>query len=236
MKNKILLLFIITSFLQAYTAIAQNKPKGYNITVKIEGLKDTVCYMAYHYGDKQYLKDTAQVNSKGVMVFKGDEELPGGIYMIVLPSKNYFEFIVNQQTFSLETDSLDLVGKMKIKGSEDNTLFYEYLNYVADKGKQIEEWKKKLESAQNKQDSARIREEVVKLDKAVNEYRDQYAEKYPATLLAKVFSAMKDPVVPESVDSTQKYTWYKNHYFDNIDFSDERVVRTPIFHTKLKQY
>ncbi len=236
MKNKILLFLIITSFVHAFSAFAQTKTKGYAITVKIEGLKDTVCYMAYHYGDKQYLKDTAQVNSKGVMVFKGDEELPGGIYMIVLPSKNYFEFIVNQQTFSMETDSLDLVGKMKVKGSEDNILFYEYLNYVANKGKQIEDWKKKLEQASTKQDSAKIREEVVKLDKEVNEYRNQYAEKYPATLLAKVFNAMKDPVVPESVDSTQKYTWYKNHYFDNIDFSDDRIVRTPIFHTKLKQY
>lgn len=237
MKNKILLFLIITSFVYAFSAVAQTKKtKGYAISVKIDGLKDTVCYMAYHYGDKQYLKDTALVNSKGEMMFKGDEELPGGIYMIVLPSKNYFEFIVNQQTFSMETDSLDLVGKMKVKGSEDNILFYEYLNYVANKGKQIEEWKKKLEQAPTKQDSATIREEIVKLDKDVNEYRNQYAEKYPTTLLAKVFNAMKDPVVPESVDSTQKYTWYKNHYFDNIDFTDDRIVRTPIFHTKLKQY
>lgn len=230
------LFLICLSFLLGLSAQAQTKSKGYNITVKIEGLKDTVCYMAYHFGDKQYLKDTAQVNSKGVMVFKGEEELPGGIYMIVLPSKNYFEFIVNQQNFSLETDSLDMVGKMKVKGSEDNTLFYQYLNYVASKGKEVDSYKTKLETAKTKQDSLAIRTEISKVDSSVNAYRETYLKEHPKTLLSKVFNAMKDPVVPESVDSTQKYNWYKAHYFDNIDFTDDRIVRTPIFHTKLKTY
>ena len=31
----------------------------YSIKIKVNGLKDTVCYLANYYGDKQYLKDTA---------------------------------------------------------------------------------------------------------------------------------------------------------------------------------
>lgn len=58
------LFLVCMSLLLGLNAQAQSKTKGYNITVKIEGLKDTVCYMAYHFGDKQYLRDTAQVNSK----------------------------------------------------------------------------------------------------------------------------------------------------------------------------
>lgn len=235
MKSK-LPLVLLMSFFVVFNLAAQSKSKGYNITVKIEGVKDTVCYMAYHYGDKQYLKDTAEVNSKGVMVFKGEEKLPGGIYMIVLPSKNYFEFIMGDQNFTMETDSMDLVGKMKVKGSESNILFYEYLNYVADKGREVETWKKKFADAKTAEDSTLIRNEIGKLDEQVNEYRTKYATEHPSTLLAKVFNAMKDPEVPESVDSTQKYAWFKEHYFDNIDFTDDRIVRTPIYHNKIKQY
>lgn len=229
-------IFIALLLCASISVSAQTKSKAYNITVKIQGLKDTVCYLAYHYGDKQYLKDTAAVNSKGVMVFDGKEELPGGIYMVVLPSKNYFEFIMNEQVFSMETDSLDLIGKMKFKGSPDNDLFYEYLRFVAEKGKEVEVYKKQLQTAANKEDSTQIKGQIGKMDKAVTDYREKYIADHGETLLAKVFKAMKDPVVPESVDSTQKYNWYKLHYFDNVDFTDERIVRSPIFHTKLKTY
>jgi hypothetical protein len=37
-------------------------------------------------------------------------------------------------------------------------------------------------------------------------------------------------------DSTFAYRYYKAHFWDNIDFSDDRMLRTPIFHPKVKQY
>lgn len=54
---------------------------------------------------------------------------------------------------------------------------------------------------------------------------------------------MEEPIVPEAPilangrkDSTFGYRYYKSHFFDNIDFSDDRLLRTPIFHNKIKQY
>ena len=37
-------------------------------------------------------------------------------------------------------------------------------------------------------------------------------------------------------DSTFRFRFYKAHFWDNIDFSDGNIVRTPIYHRKLKQY
>ena len=55
--------------------------------------------------------------------------------------------------------------------------------------------------------------------------------------------AMQDPEIPEAPilangkkDSTFAYRYYKAHFWDNIDFSDDRMLRTPIFHPKVKQY
>ena len=33
-------------------------------------------------------------------------------------------------SFSIETDSSNFAGTMKIKGSEENRLFYEYINFI----------------------------------------------------------------------------------------------------------
>ena len=45
------------------------------------------------------------------------------------------------------------------------------------------------------------------------------------------------PLLPSGKkDTTFAFRYYKAHFFDNIDFSDDRLLRTPIFHTKIKQY
>jgi len=35
------------------------------LKLKIKGLKDTICFLGNYFGDKQYLRDTAKINSKG---------------------------------------------------------------------------------------------------------------------------------------------------------------------------
>jgi thiol-disulfide isomerase/thioredoxin len=37
-------------------------------------------------------------------------------------------------------------------------------------------------------------------------------------------------------DSIYTYYYYKNHFFDGIDFKDERIIRTPFFDDRVKKY
>ena len=76
---------IILSFLTISSKLFAG---GFDIKITVKGIKDTTCQLAYYFGDKQYIKDSARVDKNGTMTFKGDAELPGGIYLIVMPSKN----------------------------------------------------------------------------------------------------------------------------------------------------
>ena len=67
--------------------LAGSQKKGYEIKITINGLPDSTIYLAYHFGDKQYLKDTVKLDRMGSGLFSGIEELPQGIYMVVLPGK-----------------------------------------------------------------------------------------------------------------------------------------------------
>ena len=83
------------------------------------------------FGAKKLLEDTAVVDNKGMAIFESDKPLKGGIYLITVPNKGYFEFIGGEeQFFSMSTDTSDLVKNMKIKGSDENTRFYQYLNFI----------------------------------------------------------------------------------------------------------
>lgn len=240
------IIFLISIFFNVTTILAQHKSVGYEISGSIKGYKDTVCYLGYHYGDKQYIKDTTRIDSKGQFTFKGKEKLDGGIYLIVTPEKRYFEIIVtsDNQTFSFETDSVDFVMKMKIKNSPENELFYQYLQYINPLGKEVETLRAELEAA--KDDSLKtksIKDKIADIDKKVVNYKKEVIAKHPKTFVASMFRAMQEIDVPEppvkpdgSIDSTFKYFYYKDHFWDNIDFSDDKIIRSPIYHAKLKQF
>jgi hypothetical protein len=123
MLNRLLLLSVLLlSIQQLYS---------YNITIKINGAPNTKFLLGYYYGDKQYIKDSAVTDAIGKMVFKSKDNLQGGIYLIASEEKALlFDFVVSEQNFYLETDTTDFSGNMKVKGSDENTLFFEYSKFT----------------------------------------------------------------------------------------------------------
>ena len=133
---------IITLLLALPLFISAQKKDAYKIKVKINGYKDTVCYLANYYGAKQYYKDTAYFDKNGVCTFTGTKPLPEGVYSVVTPDMKYFEMLVTSQNFEVSTDTADFVKHMSVKGNKDNQLFYEYLNYIQKVAKDAEPLRK----------------------------------------------------------------------------------------------
>ncbi len=225
---------------------ANNSPQGCNIKITSKGLKEgSMCLLACYYGDKNYIKDSAKANAKGEVIFASLEKYPQGIYLFVPPNKKYFDFVMDEgQNFSLETDTTDYIKHMKVKGSEENSFFYDYQNFMSGKQKQIEPLRAQYQKVKNNKDSAKIvSDKIAAIDKEVIDYKLNFIKNNPKTFVSKIFRAMEEPIVPEAPilpngqkDSTFGYHYYKTHFFDNIDFSDDRLLRTPIFQNKIKQY
>ncbi len=245
-NKKILKSFVLTFIiLLSVFTVKSNASTGYEIKVHLIGLKDSTIYLGNHYGEKQYVRDTVQLDHDGWATFKGKDSLPGGIYLIVLPGKTYFEIIVNEQKFTVETDTLDYVMNMKVTGSLENKLFNEHQRFIIEKTKASQELKTRLDLLKDKSDSSvAIKKRISDMDKQVKDYRLKLMAEYPKTFMAKIIRTMQEPEIPEApkdangviTDSTFQYRFYKSHYLENVDFSDDRLLRTPIFYNKIKTY
>ena len=246
MKTQFTKSITVISILISSFAFAGN-PEGYNIKVSAKGLKEgDKCLLANYYGDKQYIKDSARVDAKGEVIFKGKEKLPQGIYLFVPPNKNkYFDFVMDAgQNFSLETDTLDYVKNMKVKSSEENKFFYEYQHFMAEQQKRIEPLRARYSAQKKGNDSIKIiQAEMQDIDDAVKKYKTDFIKTNPQSFVSKLFKSMDEPIIPEppllpngKKDTTFAYHYYKTHFFDNIDLTDDRMLRTPIFGNKIKQY
>jgi thiol-disulfide isomerase/thioredoxin len=241
MKNRVLplLLFFIT--LLTFRVHAED---GYVIKIRIAGVKDTSCLIAGYYGKDTFVKDTLKADGSGRMVFKAPADYPKGIYLVIINDRNYFEFIINgEKKFSLETDRKDLNGKMKISGSPENDLFYKYITYNQKRYLDIQQLVDLKKKTQSKDSLEMIDKRIDKINDEVVSYKKDIIIKNPDSFTTLLLNVMKEPEVPEipvlangKKDSTFGYRYYKAHYWDGVSFQDDRVLRTPVFHNKLKQY
>jgi peroxiredoxin len=225
------------------SAFAQTK--GHNLTFKVKGIKDNYVRLAFYLGDKQYVEDSAKADANGMVNFKGDAALEPGIYILAYTKTNkYFELLVNEneQDFTLETDTVEPIKHMKIKNSNDNRLFYEYLNFVNGKQDLVKPYQEKYKKfiKEGPKDSAEVyRKKLSQIDKEVKEYKMRIMATEPKSFLATIFNASWEPEVPENPnpkDSTFAYRYYKAHFWEKFPFADKRVIRTPVLQSKIRQY
>ena len=225
---------------------------AYSIKFIIKGLKEgeTVLLADHHIGGK-YLRDTAVVNKKGVAEFKGNKLLQRGMYLFVLPEKaDFFEFLIDDdQDFTIKTDTSfyahDYYKNMKVEGSDENTWFVGYQNQKTAIIEEIIEI-----DATIKKDST---EETIALftprrNALLQEKMDAdslFVAQHPSSMLSRFLLALMPIDVPEPpkdenglIDSSWRYRYFKTHYWENVDFNEEALVRMPVnvLKTKLDYY
>jgi len=135
------------------------------------------------------------------------------------------------------------MNTLRFEGSPDNVLFLKYQNYTAAKGKEIENVKAQLAITKTTADSVKWRTVIDKAGKEIQNNRQEIIDKNPNATITALLKAMREPVVPPAAqhpggkyDSLYAYRYYKDHYWDDAYFFDERLARTSFFEDKLDQY
>jgi thiol-disulfide isomerase/thioredoxin len=222
---------------------------GHEIHISISGLSDSTIYLAYHMGDKQYLKDTIKLDKKGQGIIKGKESLPQGIYMIVLPRKNYFEILISDnQQFKIHCSYPDYLNTLDFTGSEENSAFIVYQKKWMMLQQKASGIAKRVQA--NKQNSDSLNTLSI-LQKSTEKDMISYLKSVVAvnngnllSMLVKSMVPLEVPEVhippgthnPDSVRWIMNYNYNKDHFFDNIDLTDERILRTPILQARLDAF
>ena len=239
LKKLSLLMLIVFLFQQ----IA--KADGYEIKVTIKGLKDTSLILGHHFAGAMYPDDTIKLNKNGYGVFKGKKALPQGIYIIFMPAKTYFDIILGEnQKFSIENDTSDIFKDVKFSGSKENQIFYEYQYLLSNKREEVKKLLEEKKNASTDQEKNKISDKMKVIDNEVKSYKEKLIKENGDLFVTKFIKATQEVEVPEPpkdskgnvLDSFFQYKYYRNHYFDNIDISDPRMLRTPIYEDKIMTF
>jgi thiol-disulfide isomerase/thioredoxin len=230
--------YLVLSFVLASTFGFSQKLK-----FKINGQKDTTIHLVKYVGKGLVYADTAEIVG-GLVEFDGSKQVPG-ILAVLLPGQKFFEFVYNNEEVQIETTGPDFVNTMKVKKSEENKVFIEYVKFIS--AKKGESQKFIDERAKLKESDAKYKPLTFTIDsltKIVTDYQKNLIVAHPTKFVSKIVKMSMDIDIPEApkdakgnvIDSFYRFKYFKDHYWDNVDFSDDRLVNTPIFHNKLEYY
>jgi len=246
--NKVVLPFLI--FLCFTLSASAQQKAGYELKFKITGLKDTTIYLGYYYAEGTYVRDTARVNSKGEFFFDGKETLPQGIYFLVLDKTRLFEpgFVLgSNQHFTLESNKDDIVKNMVVKNDLDNKLFFDNMLFNMERNKEAEPYIKILQDTTVNDEAKKkaARDGFARVNETVQEYQSKIIAANPRTMTARLLKSTRKIDIPEApkradgtIDSTFQLRYYRAHYFDNFDLSDDALIRLPqpVYSQKVNEF
>ena len=242
------LMAMSTAVAQKTTKTAAGKNFGYNIEVNFaEKVTDDYVYLAHYFGKglpRVYRTDSAKVIDGNKAVFQSKDSILGGIYMVMYNKNAAFNQLLLDNGYKFKMN-INKDGVTDFVGNDENELFEKHEKFVANMGKKRQVFIDKMKDAKTHADSTAIQKELQKLGDEDREFRNNFVKEQPKALLSTFFRAMQTPEVPEgthyladgkTVDSNFAYNYYKAHYWDNFDFTDNRLIHSPIYDARLDEY
>ncbi|MDR1225725.1 MAG: redoxin domain-containing protein [Prevotellaceae bacterium] len=240
-----------TLFLLTLAALCTTIARAqYEIKVQVEGVKDSNLYLGYSYEDKRYVIDTSRADKNGKAIFKKGKPLDKGVYFIALPDHNFFEMLMtDNQQFSVVTKRPQLFDNVKFTGSLENQEFVDYQRFLGRQQKKVKAIQDRLKkNEEDKKDSVEIyRKQLEDVDSGVKEYIKKLIANNENNFLGTLMKSLEsveapEIVVPESIankDSVRqvyRYGYTRDHYFDNFNFADNGLIRTPFFKARIEYF
>ncbi len=236
------LLSVLVSFFFFFFSLAAQQPSGFHIEVQIDHWAGEKVYLGYRRGEKVYSRDTVPFTG-GKAVFEGTEPLAPGIYLVLMPPENkFFEFLVtrNEQHFSMKTAAPDFGGKLVFENAPENTLLKEYQLFMAQQVARSKELQKEMEAATTAESRASVQEKLDTVAAEVHQRQKELMQEHPGTFAAKLVAAFMEPEFPPTPEGREeplfRWQYYKKHYFDGFDFSEEAFANSPYLKEKIDYY
>ncbi len=217
----------------------------YRISIHVPDFPHDTLIFGNYFNETIMIADTFLTDSEGNASIRGEKLLPEGMYTVYFPNKSRLDLLIGRdQDFTLSTDTSDMVENTRFKGSHQNQAFYDYLTYLGKKRKETLPYQQILKNPPSPADSSEARQALNKINNQVKSYVQTLIEVNQGSFLSVFLRSMKEIEVPDPprdengiiTDSSFQARYYKQHYWDNFDLSDVRLLRTPLYEKKLKTW
>jgi Thiol-disulfide isomerase and thioredoxins len=206
---------------------------------QIDGMKDKVATLGYYFGGKAFRADSSSVGPLGQFAFRKGNLQPG-LYFIMAGGTRLFDFLVETPF-----DSFIIIGRYSRLEALQATNSPGNSDYFAFEGerKRIEEQIKAKEqllemvgraTKGDKDALAPLEKELAALYLSGDSLAIEFSERHASSMYGQMLRSVRPPAPPKDLAKKPGATldrWLRAHYFDNTDFSDERLLYNNFWHS-----
>ncbi len=211
----------------------------------ITGLSAGPVRLVGTYGDQNYIADTTVADEKGRFILRRKNALPAGFYYFLLPGQKSFSILIDRhdQRMTLRAKADDIPGTLQVSGSLNTQLFYRNAHFQNAQEPELKQLSQIMrEHGPNTPEYERAKARQNELIAQRKAHLDTIFREYPDAFFTKFKIAGQNPDWPEfrkpsgELDTLRNLVYFREHFWDNVDFNDTRLLHTPVIANKLKRY
>lgn len=241
MKSNIFWIFALM-LLVATGAGAQNvNTNTFKLELNAPQYKDRTAYLLMYWNGDTYVQDSCIISNKGVGSIRTDKDMPAGQYLIYIKPDLQLDILLDEGQNDIKITLAKTIENSKVIGSRDTEILWQYIkeaNLLTEK-----------QAALTEKSNANLSDvEQAKLNTQMDEYNSLFEGKVDQLIAANqgtwasvflkglksVDVPHKEPKTMEDVVANKQFV--RQHYFDNLDFTDSRLLRTNYFYSYLDNY
>lgn len=211
--------------------------QAHKLDMTIQNFPGNDCYLATFYGDKNAIIDTAVADTTGRIAFSLKPEYHAGMYRVFLKENIFFDLIYNNENIVLSTDYEQLYDSLEIIESQENKTYYEFLR-KANKYRLKFDLLAPVNDYYPRTDTffevARTKYIYVQAD--IQQYINEVVELNPELWATKVIKQKRPLYFDPSLDEYERREYVREHYFDNVKFTDLELIKSNVYTTAAIDY
>ncbi|MBQ4032427.1 MAG: hypothetical protein II620_00570, partial [Paludibacteraceae bacterium] len=228
------------------TVFDENTSPNTDIQIRAKQLAGENILLAYYYFGQVYVKDSLQLDAKGKGTFKSKEKYPQGLYAICVKRAPVIDLILgDDQSMTVKIDTTNHYDKVSVEGSLESLEFNNYALFMKQLQRTSREKEAQIKTLKDSAEIDKIKAELRLLGVSMTERQNALIARYPKSMCGIFIKGLQSPEFKEPEGYNQLsdsmkwvigYAFQRDHYFDNIDLSDERSLHTPYLNQTLDTY
>jgi peroxiredoxin len=239
MRQRLFLFLLLIPFL-THAQVADSTL----IEATITGMANGKIRVVGIIGEQNYLADST-VAQDGRFTLRRSSPLKPGFYTFLIPGNKSFSILVDKhdQRMQLRADLSNLIGSMQVSGCDNTALMYRNFRYQMTQDPELSRLGETLRKTA--QDSEEYKKAKARQDEILAQRKlhlDSIYREYPNAFFTVYKRSGQNPDFVEyrkpngQIDTIRQLVKYREKFWDNVDFSDERLLYTPVIANKLKRY
>ncbi|MCB8994641.1 MAG: redoxin domain-containing protein [Bacteroidales bacterium] len=238
MKYLFSLVFLIFSIL---SASSQHVIQG-----KVKGFDGKRVYLLKFKADQQEIIDST-ASLDGVFSFSLPSGTKPGVYRLILgemgrsnffnEDPQYFDLIFNNEDISLTTSYLYPIDSMVVSRSKENDIYYRFLRSDAAYQLKLAHISPLFSIYKPGDDFYNpLKSEFLTVQRNFSEEAMKLSAELPGSIVSSIIGMSLLPQIENPYPASAMKDFIRDHYFDLITFSDERLLNSPVITKAILDY